>query len=57
VQPHIIPDFMLSTSEDSFETGKKGQKQPSLPLSDFNTAPEIHCKQKGNVLKPEGLSA
>jgi len=40
---------MLSTSEDSIETGKKGQKQPSLPLSDFNTAPEIHCKQKGNV--------
>jgi len=55
VQSHIVPDFLLKECEDWIEKGKSRQKQPHLTLVDYDTADEIYCQQKGNVLKKEGL--
>jgi hypothetical protein len=53
---HIIPEFLLKEAEDWIERGKSRQKQPHLSRVDFETAKEIYCHQKGNVVKMEGLT-
>jgi hypothetical protein len=55
LRSHIIPAFLIEQTEDWIKTGRAGQAQPHMSLYAYRDIREIYCKEKGNVLKAEGL--